>query len=369
MTEQFKIAVFEGDGIGPEIMRPCLDVLDSAMARVGGLTAAYEFLPAGAKAYLDQGVALPDASVEAAHRADAILLSAMGDPDIRYPDGTELIPQIELRLRLGLYAGVRPVRAIPGVRIPLADARARSMDFVLIRESVEGLFASIGKGVVEENEARETLVITRRGTENVVRFTLGLAEQRRKAGQGPGIATCIDKANVFSAFAFFREIFLEEAKNYPQLQIRTGYVDAIAMEMVRRPWDFDVMVTENMFGDILSDLGAALMGGLGFAPSADIGDDDAVFQPCHGSAPDIAGKGMANPTAMFLSGGMMLEWLGEGKGSQAARRAGLLIRDAVDAAFAGGELVTFDQGGDKGTGAVFERVMACLQTTALRAEV
>jgi len=141
----------------------------------------------------------------------------------------------------------------------------------------------------------------------------------------------------------------------------------MAIEMLRRPWDLDVLVTENMFGDILSDLGAGLMGGLGFAPSADIGDEDAVFQPCHGSAPDIAGKGLANPTAMFLSGGMMLEWIGERQSSVAATKAGHLIRDAVDMAFSGGDLVTVDQGGEVGTRAVFDRVMQCLQTVEPRA--
>lgn len=366
MTETYQIAVFDGDGIGPEITAPCLEVLDAAMARVGGIDARYTHLPAGARAYLDQGVALPDRSVSEAHKADAILLSAMGDPNIRYPDGTELVPQIELRIRLGLYAGVRPVRSIPGVRLPLGDARAKDMDFVLVRESTEGLFASIGKGVVEQNEARETLVITRKGTEDVVRFSLALADQRRRDGQGPGILTCVDKANVFSAFAFFREIFDAEATRFPDLQTRHAYVDAMAIEMLRRPWDLDVLVTENMFGDILSDLGAGLMGGLGFAPSADIGDDDAVFQPCHGSAPDIAGQGLANPTAMFLSGGMMLEWIGERQGSEAATRAGHLIRDAVDRAFSGGDLVTVDQGGEVGTRAVFDRVMECLQAVEMR---
>lgn len=367
MSETYQVAVFEGDGIGPEITAPCLKVLDAAMARVGGIDANYTHLAAGAKAYLDQGVALPDSSVSEARKADAILLSAMGDPDIRYPDGTELVPQIELRIQLGLYAGVRPVRAIPGVRLPLSDERAKGMDFVLVRESTEGLFASIGKGVVEENEARETMVITRKGTEDVVRFSLGLADQRKKSGEGPGILTCVDKANVFSAFAFFREIFDAEAKHFPDVETRHAYVDAMAIEMLK-PWNLDVLVTENMFGDILSDLGAGLMGGLGFAPSADIGDEDAVFQPCHGSAPDIKGKGLANPTAMFLSGGMMLEWIGEGQGSRAAKRAGLLVRDAVDHAFSDGKLVTYDQGGTVGTQAVFDRVMECLQTVSVRAD-
>ena len=365
MSAPFKIAVFEGDGIGPEVMKPCLQLLDAALTRCG-LEADYETLPAGAGAYKAEGSALPAQSVTRARAADAILLSAMGDPDVRYPDGTELIPQVDLRIELGLYAGIRPVRTIPGVTIPLADPRARDIDFILVRESVEGLFASIGKGVVEENEARETLVITRKGSQDVIRHSLALARHRKQTGGYPGVLTCVDKANVFSAFAFFRSIFDEEALSYPDIEARHAYVDAMAIEMLRRPWDLDVLVTENMFGDILSDLGAGLMGGLGFAPSADIGDDNAVFQPCHGSAPDIRGKGLANPTAMFLSAAMMMEWLGGRHQNDAATRAGTLIRQAVDDAFRPGDLHTVDLGGPAGTQVVFDHVMAALEGASAR---
>jgi 3-isopropylmalate dehydrogenase len=137
--------------------------------------------------------------------------------------------------------------------------------------------------------------------------------------------TCVDKANVFRSMAFFRKIFDERAGKFPKLRAAHHYIDATALDLVRRPWDFDVLVTENMFGDILSDLGAALIGGMGFAPSADIGDDHAVFQPCHGSAPDIAGTGKANPTAMFLSAAMMLDWLGRRHRHDAALTASRLL--------------------------------------------
>jgi 3-isopropylmalate dehydrogenase len=345
----FRIAVLPGDGIGTEITEPCVALTDAAVAKVGGFTLDYEWLDAGADTYRRTGEALPEATVGACRAADAILLAAMGLPHIRYPDGTEIAPQLDLRFVFGLYAGVRPVRAIPGVPPRLADPRAAALDFVLIRESTEGLFVSRGKGeVVDDREARDSLLITRDVCERLFDFTLDLGERRKQAGK-PGRVTCVDKANVFTSLAFFRKVFDERAARHGDLTIDHAYVDATALNLVMRPWDFDVMVTENMFGDILSDLGAALIGGMGYAPSADIGDQHAVFQPCHGSAPDIAGQGLANPTAMILSAAMMLEWLAERHGLEAPAKAGGLLRQAVDEAFAGGGLLTPELGGTAGT--------------------
>ena len=357
-TKTFRICVLPGDGIGTEIMAPCLAILDRACQKAGGISLENETWPAGAACYTECGEALPKATLDAARKADAILLAAMGDPAIRYADGTEITPQIEMRFELELYAGVRPVRSIAGVPGPLSDPRAHALDFVLIRESTEGLFASYGKGEVEADEARDTQVITRAGSERLFRFAFHLAAQRKAAG-APGLVTCIDKANVFKSMAFFRDIFEQIATEFPDLDANCAYVDAIALNFVRRPWDFDVLVTENMFGDILSDLGAGLIGGLGMAPSADIGDDHAVFQPCHGSAPDIAGKGLANPAAMILSGAMMLDWLGHEHGQESAGKAATLIRDAVDAAFATG-LKSVEFGGSDGTERIAEAVMTAL---------
>jgi 3-isopropylmalate dehydrogenase len=170
-----------------------------------------------------------------------------------------------------------------------------------------------------------------------------------KRGKGTGHVTCIDKANVFQSFAFFRKVFFERAENFPQLQADAAYVDATALRLVREPWTFDVMVTENMFGDILSDLGAGLMGGLGFAPSADIGEHHAVFQPCHGSAPDIAGRGWANPAAMILSGAMMLDWLGQRHGHESLIEAGERLQAAVAAVIGERRVRTRDAGGKAST--------------------
>ena len=249
---------------------------------------------------------------------------------------------------------------MPGLPRILADERAADLDFVLIRESTEGLFATKGKGaVVNDQVATETLVITRDTSERLFDFAFRLARQRKARGR-PGTVTCVDKANVFSSFAFFRKIFDERARAFRDIEPRYAYVDATALDMVRRPWALDVLVTENMFGDILSDLGAGLIGGMGMAPSADIGDAHAVFQPCHGTAPDIAGQGKANPTAMFLSGAMMLDWLADRHGCEPARRAAALIETAVSRAYVEKGLKPFELGGPHGTAAITEAVLAAL---------
>ncbi|MEM7547138.1 MAG: isocitrate/isopropylmalate family dehydrogenase [Pseudomonadota bacterium] len=356
MNSDFNIAVFAGDGIGHEVTPASEAVLNAAAARLGfGLR--FERLQGGAACWRDTGHEIPPADLKKAEAADAIYLAAMGLPDVRRDDGREITPQISIRFHLGLYAGVRPVRPIPGVRGILADPRAADMDYVIIRESTEGLFAPQAPGTVSDQEARETMVISRETSEKLFDFSFRLAERRKAVGH-PGLVTCVDKANVFSAFWYFRKIFEERATAFPGLRTEGAYVDAFSMFMVQRPWTLDVAVTENMFGDILSDLGAALMGGMGYAPSADIGDEHGVFQPCHGTAPDIAGKGLANPTAMILSGAMMLEWLDETRGAPEAAKAATLIRRAVDAAFKDGNLITCELGGDAGIGKVQAAVLA-----------
>jgi 3-isopropylmalate dehydrogenase len=348
-AQQFSVAVFDGDGIGPEIMAPTVALLAQAAAQVG-IELEFEHLAAGAAHYRDHGSALPEQSLVAARAADAILLSAMGLPSVRYSDGTEISPQIDLRMKLGLFAGVRPVFVQPGQDVPLKSSRVGEIDFVLIRESTEGLFHSHGKGqVIDNREARETLVITRDISEKLFHFAFRLARQRRAAGVGKGLVHCIDKANVFKAFAFFRQIFFEVAAQYPDITAECAYVDATALWMVQKPWMFDVLVTENMFGDILSDLGAGLMGSLGLAPSADIGAKHALFQPCHGSAPDIAGKGIANPMAMILSGAMMLDWLGEERHAPALKPVAAALRGAVSDVMVEGATLPGDLGGRAST--------------------
>src|ERR1700692_290781 len=357
-NDSFHIAVLPGDGIGIEVMRPALDVLRHIEATTPGLKFRFTEAPAGAMHYKETGVALPEATVKLCDEADAILLGACGMPDIRYPDGTEIAPQVELRFIFDLYAGVRPARLIPGGPSPIVGAAERGIDLVVIRESTEGLFASMGKGVVTDTEARETLVITRKTCERLFDFSFRLA-QRRKARGGRGLLTCVDKANAFKAYAFFRQMFDECGERYPAVATERLYVDACSAMLVRKPWDFDVLVMENMFGDIISDLTAGLIGGMGMAPSADIGDKHAVFQPCHGTAADIMGQGKANPTGMILSAAIMLDWLANRHGHEGAAQAGERIERAVDKVYAGG-IKPMEFGGSNGTSDIARAVLAAL---------
>lgn len=353
----FHIAVLAGDGIGPEVMAPALEVLRRIEAK-SGLRFRFTEALAGANNYLATGKSMPDSAIKLCEEADAILLGACGLPSVRYPDNTEIAPQIELRFIFDLYAGVRPARLIPGVPSPIVGADKRGIDLVVIRESTEGLFASMGKGVVTHEDARETMVITRKTSERLFDFSFRLAERRKARGK-QGALACVDKANVFKAFAFFRGIFDEIAKKHPEVKTDRLYVDACSAMLVKRPWDFDVMVMENMFGDIVSDITATLIGGLGMAPSADIGDKYAVFQPCHGTAPDIMGQGKANPTGMILSAAMMLDWLADKHSVDSAAEAGEQIERAVDQVYAGG-LKPIEFGGSSGTADITKAVLAAL---------
>ncbi len=358
---ELNIAVFAGDGIGQEVVAPCLNLLEQVTKLVGGFRLHFHTYAAGAGLYRETGEALPEDTFAKARAADAVLLGAMGMPDIRYADGREISPQLDLRERLELYAGVRPVRTFPGLPVPLADPRAAKLDFVLVRESTEGLFSSRARIDRQGDDlVRDTLVISRKGCERVFDFAFRLARKRKSQGY-PGRVTCVDKANVLSSFAFFRRIFLERAENFPDIRADWRYVDAMALNLIQRPWEFDVVVTENMFGDILSDLAAGLMGGLGMAPSADIGDRHGVFQPCHGSAPDIAGQGKANPTATFLSAVLMLDWLAERHASRAMAQAAALLDSSIRRAYAGGKLLPYELGGTCGTADITEVVMECLR--------
>lgn len=351
LTHQYDIAVLPGDGIGIEVTSAALAVLRVLEARLGQrfVTTVY---PAGAQHYLDTGDALPEATLRACRRADAILFGAMGLPHVRGRDGTEIIPQLDLRFALDLYAGVRPIRAWPRLPIPLADARARGIDLVLVRESTEGLFAARGRGRTEgagdKACAYDTMKISHAGTARVCDFALKLARRRKERG-GRGHVTNVDKANVFMSMAFWRQVFEERARAFPEVSTESVYVDAMALNLVLKPWQYDVLVTENMFGDILSDLMAALVGGMGMAPSADIGDRHALFQPAHGTAPDIAGRGIANPSAAILSMAMMLDWLGERHADAALGDGARAVEAALESAFSSGAVLPCDLGGRSNT--------------------
>ena len=350
----YDIAVLKGDGIGPEVVEETLKVLEA----LGTPDFNFTDSPCGAGCYLEQGNPLPKESVAACRRADAVLLGAMGLPHVRWPDGTEMRPQIDLRIELDLYAGVRPIYLYAAEHSPLKGLGAGDIDFVILRENVEGLFASMNGGIELRGEvAVDSMVITRSGTERVVRYAFELARRR---GRDPMKVTCVDKANVFKSMAFFRRVFDEVGEGYPEIERDYAYVDALSMYLVQRPASYDVMVSENMYGDIISDLAAGLVGGLGMAPSGDIGEDSAVFQPSHGTAPDIAGQELANPLATILSAGLMLRWLGDRHDDPAATQAADRIEAAVRGVIAEAGVGTPDLGGKMSTGELGDEIVQAL---------
>ena len=348
----YRIALLPGDGIGPECMQAAEVVLDSLVGKTPGLELAFTSHRAGAELYRDTGETLPDNVLRDCMQADAVLLSAIGLPDVRQPDGTEVQPtmMVGLRRAMQLHSAVRPVKLYAGAPCALCDA-GPGIDFVVVRENLEGLFASFGGGTrTGDDVATDTLVVTRQGTSRVVDYAFRLASKRNgRPCDGRSIVTCVDKANVFRSFAFFREVFYGRAEAFPDIAAEAVYVDAMSLYMVQRPWDFDVLVMENQFGDILSDLGAGLVGGLGLGPSAEVGEVHGLFQPSHGSAPDIAGKNIANPLATILSAGMMLDWLGDKHDDPTCSQAAAQLEDAVAKVLAEGKALTPDLGGQATT--------------------
>ena len=312
---QYSIAVLPGDGIGPEVVTETVKTLRSIENRFPLQIELTEY-SVGAGELLKSGDPLPPPTFEAIQGHDAVLLGAMGLPDVRWPNGTEMAPQLDLREKLDLYARLRPLTLVHPDATPLKGYESGGIDMMILRENCEGLFWS-RKGSLQasDDEMIDGMRISRAGSERLFRAAFEQAEKRR------GKVTLVDKANVLPSLAYFRRIFDEVAEQFPEIEAERLYIDASTLYLVQRPESFDVIVTENMFGDILSDLAAGLVGGMGMAPSADVGDKYAVFQPSHGSAPDIAGQGKANPTATILSAAMMLAWLGESEAADTLKAA------------------------------------------------
>ncbi|HWB83667.1 MAG TPA: isocitrate/isopropylmalate dehydrogenase family protein [Bryobacteraceae bacterium] len=335
-ADSFRIALLPGDGVGKEVTAAAVEVLKAVESTAAKMQFELTEFQVGAEEYLRSGDPMPAAVFEQLKDFHAIFLGAIGLPGVRWPHGVEMTPQLDLRERLDLYCGLRPVFLFHSADTPLRNKAAGSIDLLLVRESTEGLFFSRKeKFAPDASYVEDKMRITRRGAERVIRAAFREAMRRRRH------VTLVDKANVLPSMAFFRQVFDEIAGEFPAVQTARAYVDAAALHLLQRPESFDVIVTENMFGDILSDLAAGLVGGMGMAPSADIGEQYAVFQPAHGSAPDIAGKDIANPVAAILSAAMMLEWLG----TQETRAAGERIRRAVSAVLADPAARTRDLGG------------------------
>jgi 3-isopropylmalate dehydrogenase len=352
----YNIAVLPGDGVGPEVVAESVKVLLALEKPFPKLRFTLSEYPVGARCYQETGTDLPDETLEACKSNDAVLFGSAGDPNVRFADGTEIAPQLTLRFALDLYAGIRPIKKYPGIT-PLLSADP-PIDYVIMRENTEGLYASRGAGVrVGDEVAVDSMVITRRGTERIVKYAFELANQRKGAPRdGVKRVTCVDKANILKSQAYFRELYNGIADGYPDTARDYAYVDAYTVYQVSRPDTYDVVVAENMFGDIISDLASATIGGMGVAPSADVGEKYGVFQPSHGTAPDIAGRGIANPIGQILSAGMMLTWLGERNNDEDAKAAAIAIDEAVGRVLISKTSHTGDLGGRAKTSDVGDAV-------------
>ena len=342
---QLRIALLPGDGIGREVTAEAVNVLQALEAGADDLAFEFAEFSAGAEEYLRCGDPLPPETFAALQTYDAVLLGAMGLPDVRRADGVEIAPQLDLREKLDLYRGLRPIRLYHRSLTPLKGRGAGDIDLLIVRENTEGLFCGRSAGHDPRAEwVENTMRISRRGARRIA--CAAFEEARRRRGK----VTLVDKANVLPAMAYFRVVFDEVAAEHPDIEAERVYVDAAALYLVQRPQAFDVIVTENMFGDILSDLAAGIVGGMGMAPSADIGAEHAVFQPSHGSAPDIAGQGAANPVAAIVSAAMMLDWLGR-------EAEGHAVRAAVEKTLQNPVNRTRDIGGDLSTAAMGGKII------------
>ncbi len=361
----YEIAVVHGDGIGPEVCQSAIDVLKASSASNALAFVEYQ---AGAQHYLKTGTAFPDETYEGCKKADAVLHGAAGLPGVTYPDGTETGIEfgLQLRFRLDLYANVRPIKLRPGVSSRLAGRKPGDIDYIILRENTEGLYAARGNGVVLRDEVTvDSLVMTRKGIERICRTAFELSRKRNGAPlDGKRRVTCCDKANVLRSYAFFRKIFNEVAEQYPDIEADYAYADAMTCHLIERPGFYDVIVMENMFGDIMSDLAAASVGSMGMSPSSELGDNNGFFQAAHGSAPTIAGQNIANPYGTILSAASMLEWLGTRNGDERLVAAAAQIEKSVNAAMAEPKGLTRDLGGTASTSDITKRVIDGLKDGA-----
>jgi len=316
----YKLALIPGDGIGPEVTKALLHILEAV-----DLEFDYTTAQAGDACYRKTGTTIPDETISTAKKVDATLFGAV----TTVPGHKSAI--ITLRKELDLFANLRPVKSYPGINCLFND-----LDMVIVRENTEGLYSGIED--YTSDGATALRVVTRAASERICRFAFKHAKKN-----GRNKVTAVHKANVLKKTdGIFRESFFKVVKEFPGLDSDEKYVDAAAMFLITRPHDFDVIVTTNLFGDILSDEGAGLVGGLGMAPSANIGDKNALFEPVHGSAPDIAGLWISNPSAMILSAVMMMDHFGE---SEEARKLEGALLDVL----CQGKVLTPDLGGSSKT--------------------
>ena len=344
-----RIAVIPGDGIGKEVVPEGIRVLDAAGKRFG-IQFKWEFFSWGCEYFLSHGEMMPPDGLEILKGFDAIYLGAVGAPEL--PDHVSLWGLLlPIRRAFHQYINLRPVRLLKGMQSPLKDKKPEDIDLCVVRENNEGEYSNIGGKMYEGTDQEmvvQASVFTRKGVEKVIRFAFDLAMTRPKRH-----LTSATKSNgIVYTMPYWDEIFRQISKEYPEINADQYHIDGLVAALVLHPEKFDVLVGSNLFGDILSDLTPALAGSLGIAPSANLNPEHnfpSMFEPVHGSAPDIAGKGIANPTGQIWSGAMMLDHLGYGNAAKA-------IEDAIEAVLAGGKTRTPDLGGSATTQEVGEAI-------------
>lgn len=349
----FKIAVIAGDGIGPEVLAEGIKVMNRVAELDGSFKFEFTHFPWGCEYYLKNGKMMDDNGLEQLKKFDAIYLGAVGYPGV--PDHISLWDLL-LKIRKGFdqYINLRPVKLIKGAPCPLKDVKMEDIDMLFVRENSEGEYAGAGdwlfKGKPEE-VVLQTGVFSRKGTERVIRHAYEIARKEKKS------LTSISKANALNySMVFWDEVFNEVGKEYPDVKTYSYLVDAAAMFMVKQPQRFEIVVTSNLFGDILTDLGAAIAGGMGLAAGANINPEriyPSMFEPIHGSAPDIANKGIANPMASIWSASQMLDFFGYEKW-------GKEVIDAIERVLVEGKTLTPDLGGSAKTSEVGDAVLSKL---------
>jgi len=323
--KKYNIGVIPGDGTGPEVVAESVKVLKAAANRYG-FGFDFEYFDFGGERYLKTGETLTDSDIQKVKTKDAILLGAIGHPDVK-PGILEKGILLRLRFELDQYVNLRPVILYEGVDTPLKDKGPEDIDFVVVRENTEGLYCGAGgflkKGTPDEVAIQES-INTRKGVERCIRFAFEYARKRNKKKK----VTLCGKTNVLTyAFDLWERTFYEVAKEYPDIQTDYAHVDATCMWMVKNPEYFDVIVTDNMFGDIITDLGAVIQGGMGIAAGGNINPNGvSMYEPIGGSAPKYTGKNVINPLAAIAAGQMMLEQLGEKEAAQSIENA---IKKAV----------------------------------------
>jgi tartrate dehydrogenase/decarboxylase/D-malate dehydrogenase len=333
-----RIAVIPGDGIGPEVVEQALHVIDAALLETGEGLVRWESFPWGSAYYLEHGRMMPVDAIETLRSFDAILLGAVGDPKV--PDHVTLNGLLlPIRRSFDQYVNCRPATLFEGVRSPLRRKSPLSIDLVVLRENTEGEYCDVGGRVHRDTMhevAIQTAIFTRRGTERIIRAAFDLAARRRKR------VTSVTKSNAQAhSMVFWDDVFSAVSREFPEIETESLLIDAAVMDLVRRPEDFDVVVASNLFGDVLTDLSATVTGSIGLAASANLSgsrDAPSMFEPVHGSAPGLAGKGIANPIGAILSGKMMLEYLG-------FRQSAKLIETAVRTTLKRGAALPADLGG------------------------